>query len=79
MRNVFFYVRFLVLTATSKRMAVFWDVALSSLVDIDASFRGGHCLRHHPGDGGSKFLLNIYQTKRCNITGDSHLRLLLSL
>jgi hypothetical protein len=30
-------------------MAVFWDVAPCSLVDIDWCFRGAYCL-HHQGD-----------------------------
>jgi hypothetical protein len=41
--------RFLVLTATIK-MAVFWDVAPCSLVEIDRSFREAYCL-YHQSDG----------------------------
>jgi hypothetical protein len=33
-------VRFQVLTAASMKMAVFWDVAQCSLVEIDRRFRG---------------------------------------
>jgi hypothetical protein len=36
-------------------MAVFWDVAPCSMVDIDRSFRGAH----RPDDGGSKLLWNV--------------------
>jgi hypothetical protein len=36
-------------------MAVFWDVAPYSLIDIDQRFRGSYCLHHQGGgDGGSK-------------------------
>jgi hypothetical protein len=31
------------------KMAVFWDVAPCSLLDIDRRFRGAYCL-HHQGD-----------------------------
>jgi hypothetical protein len=37
-------VRFQVLTATSMKMAVFWDFAPCSLLDTDRSFRGTYCL-----------------------------------
>jgi hypothetical protein len=41
------------------KMAVFWDVASFSLVDIDRRFRGAYC-RHYqcdePDDEGSKLL-----------------------
>jgi hypothetical protein len=42
-------VRFQVLTAMSMKMAVFWDVAPCSLVDIVRRFRGTYCL-HHQGE-----------------------------
>jgi hypothetical protein len=42
-------VRFQVLTATSMKIAVFWDVPLKSLVESDWCFRGAYCL-HHRGD-----------------------------
>jgi hypothetical protein len=32
------------------KMAVFWDVAPRSLVDIDRRFRGAYCPRHQGGD-----------------------------
>jgi hypothetical protein len=51
--------RFQILTATSMEMAVFWDVAQCSLVDIDKRFRGAYCLHHHVvdlDDGGSKLI-----------------------
>jgi hypothetical protein len=39
-----YQVRFHVLTATSMKMAVFWDAAPCSLVDTDWRFRGAYCL-----------------------------------
>jgi hypothetical protein len=36
-------------------MAVFWDVAPCSLVDVDRYFREAYCL-YRLGDGGSKLL-----------------------
>jgi hypothetical protein len=36
-------------TKYSMKMAVFWDVALCSLVEIDLSFKGAHCF-HHQAD-----------------------------
>jgi hypothetical protein len=42
-------VRFQVLTETSIKIAVFWDVAQCSLVVIYQSFRGTYFL-HHQGD-----------------------------
>jgi hypothetical protein len=33
----------------SLKMAIFWDVAPSSLVDTDRHFRGAYCL-HHQGE-----------------------------
>jgi hypothetical protein len=41
------------------KMAVFWDVAPCSLVEIGQRFRGAYCL-HHQGDE--------YQTARRNIS-----------
>jgi hypothetical protein len=35
-------------------MAVFWDVAPSSLVHINRRFREAYCHHHHGDDGGSK-------------------------
>jgi hypothetical protein len=43
------HLRFQVLTATCMKMAVLWDVALCSLVDIDRCFRGAYCL-YYQGD-----------------------------
>jgi hypothetical protein len=51
-------VGFEVLTATSTKIAVFWNVAPCSLVDIDQHFRGAKD--------------NIYETTRCNIPEDRH-------
>jgi hypothetical protein len=42
-------VRFQVLTATSMKMTVFWDVVPYSLIEIYRRFRGAYCL-HHQGD-----------------------------
>jgi hypothetical protein len=50
-------VRFKVLTAISMKMAVFWDVALCSLVEAVSS----------------KMSVNIYQNTQHNIPEDSHL------
>jgi hypothetical protein len=54
----FAFVKFKILTAGNMKMAVFWDFAACSLVEIDRRFRGAYCL-HHKGDedeGGSKHL-----------------------
>jgi hypothetical protein len=40
-------------------MAVFWVVALCSLVEVYQRFRGPFCLHHRPDDGGSKNLWNV--------------------
>jgi hypothetical protein len=68
-------VRFQVLTAAGmKKMAVFWDVARCSLVEIFQHF-GGSCCRHHQGDkyamrkelaGTSETSVTFHQTNRCN-------------
>jgi hypothetical protein len=42
-----------VITTTGMKMAVFWDVASCSLVEVYRGFRGG-CCHHHQGD--KKFL-----------------------
>jgi hypothetical protein len=81
-RNTF--VGFEVLTAVSKKMAVFWVVAPCCLVDVYQRLRGHYCL-HHPGDEllialmmkaakTSETLVNIYQTTRRYNPEDSHLR-----
>jgi hypothetical protein len=65
-------------------MAVFWVVALCSLVRVYRSFRGACCLDHHGNDrciialmmevaSTSKTSVNFYQTTRCNNPEDSHL------
>jgi hypothetical protein len=46
--------RFQVVTATSIMMAVFWDVALCSLVDTNVLEKLN--ASHHPDDGGSMLL-----------------------
>jgi hypothetical protein len=46
-------------------MAVSWDVASNSLVQINRSFKGAYCL--HPR-------VNFYETTRLNISGDNNLR-----
>jgi hypothetical protein len=45
-------------------MAVFWDIASCTLVEIDQRFGGTYCL-HHQG--------NHHQTTWLNIPEDSHL------
>jgi hypothetical protein len=56
-------VGFEVLTAVSTKMAVAWDVAPCSLVQVHQCFRGPCCLHHQgphsPNDGGSKDLWNV--------------------
>jgi hypothetical protein len=54
-----FYVRFQVLTAASMKMAVFWVVALCSLVEVYSRFRGAYCLHHCPDYVGSKHLWKV--------------------
>jgi hypothetical protein len=55
--------RFQFLTATSMKTAVFYVVALCSLVEVYRHFRGACCLHHHvthcPDYGGSTNLWNI--------------------
>jgi hypothetical protein len=48
-KNINFIVGFEVLTAVSTKMAVFWVIALCSLVEVYQRFRGLCCL-HHQGD-----------------------------
>jgi hypothetical protein len=45
----FLNVRFQFLMAVFMKMTVFWDIALSSLVEVYLCFRGAYCL-HHQGD-----------------------------
>jgi hypothetical protein len=54
------FVRFKVLKAASKNMAVFWVVAPCSLVEIHRRFRGSWFLHrtHRPDDGGSRHIWN---------------------
>jgi hypothetical protein len=52
------------------KMAVFWDVALCSLVDTDQCFRGITMMEAITSYETS---VNIYQTTQCNIPEDSHL------
>jgi hypothetical protein len=45
-----------ILTVASIKMAVFWVVALCSLVEVCRRFTGACCFHHHddcPNDGGS--------------------------
>jgi hypothetical protein len=59
-------------------MAVFWNFASCSLVDIERRFRGAYCL-HQQGDlmmeavNSSETSANVYQTTRRKMTEDSHL------
>jgi hypothetical protein len=54
---------FQVLTASSMKMTVVWDVVPCSLVEVEQRFRGARCLHHQgdddPNDGGSKHLRNV--------------------
>jgi hypothetical protein len=52
------WVRFQVLTATSMKMSVFWDVAPCILVDTGRRFRGAYCLHHQGNDTSWGGLLN---------------------
>jgi hypothetical protein len=68
----------------SMKMAIFWIVALCSLLEVYHHFRGP-CYLHHQGDddGGnalmmeaartSEILVNFYQTTQCYNPEDSHL------
>jgi hypothetical protein len=77
-------VRFQVLTAASMKMAVFWVVASSSLVDVHRRFRGACCFHHQGDDRGialtmeaasaSETLVYFYQTTRRKNPEDSHLQ-----
>jgi hypothetical protein len=54
--NFIILLRFQVLMVESMKMTAFWNMALSSLVEVDQLFRGAYCLHHqrdHPDDGGS--------------------------
>jgi hypothetical protein len=59
------------------KMAVFWDIAPYSLVDIGRHFRGTYCL-HHKGDR-PETSVSIYKTTRRNIPEDSHLETIFGL
>jgi hypothetical protein len=50
-------VKFQVLTATNMKMAVSWDVAPCSLIDIDRRFRGVYCRLHND----DKYYWNVGQ------------------
>jgi hypothetical protein len=74
-------VSFQVLTATSLKMAVFWDVARYCVVNNDrcseeriASIIRTMIALLMEAVGSSETSVNIYQTTRYNIPGDSHLR-----
>jgi hypothetical protein len=70
------WVGFEVLTAVSTKMAVFWVVALCSLVEVYKSF-GGLCCPHHQvmmeAAKTSETLVNFYQTTWRYNAEDSHL------
>jgi hypothetical protein len=59
-RTYSYFVKCQVLTATSVKMAVLWDVAPCSLVDINRRFTWAQAMSH-PDDGGSKNLWNVLQ------------------
>jgi hypothetical protein len=61
-------------------MAVFWDVAPCSLVEVYRRFRGAYCLHLQVVitlmmEAASTFetSINFYQTTRCNIPEDGNL------
>jgi hypothetical protein len=62
-------VRFEVLMMMSMQMAVFWSVALCSVVDIDRLIT-----LMMEAVSSSEMLVNIYQATWCNIPEDSHLK-----
>jgi hypothetical protein len=64
--------------ATSMNMAVFWDDAPRSLVDIDRRFRGAVKLIALMMEAAKSYetSLDIHQTTRCNIPEGSHILLL---
>jgi hypothetical protein len=68
--------RYQVLTATSMKMAVFWDVSLCSLVYIDRRFRGAYChivALMMEAVSSSETSVSMYQTRR-NIPEDNRLQ-----
>jgi hypothetical protein len=52
-------------------MAVVWDVAPCSLVEVDRRFRDDYCLRHQ----GDKTSVNFYETTGRNIPEDNDLHI----
>jgi hypothetical protein len=68
--------------AASTKMAVFWDIAPRSLVEVYRRFRDACCLHLTKPDliylmmeaaSTSEMSVNFYQTTRRNIPEDSHL------
>jgi hypothetical protein len=57
---------FEVLTAVSTKMAVFWVVAPSSLVEVYQRFRGPCCL-HHQGDEAQKTAVFVITLFLCEV------------
>jgi hypothetical protein len=68
------------------KIALFWDVAPCSVVEIDRRFRDAYCLYHHrhvdpstikammmEAESTSETSVSFYQTTRLNIPEDSHL------
>jgi hypothetical protein len=49
-------VRFQVLTATSMKFRVFWNILPCSQIDFDRRFRVAYGLHHRPDDGGRTHL-----------------------
>jgi hypothetical protein len=64
--NTCMSVRFQVLTAASKKMAVFWVVVPCSLVEVYRRFRGACCL-HRQGDEGSTSQKTAIFSCRCAV------------
>jgi hypothetical protein len=63
--------RFHVLTAATVWMALFWDVALCSLVETDRLFRCAYCIQHEgvmmETVSNSELCVDFYQSARGNI------------
>jgi hypothetical protein len=65
-------------TSCNSKMAVFWDVTPSSLVEVFRRFRGACCHQHENDTetvSTSETSVNFYQTTRRNIPEDSHLQM----
>jgi hypothetical protein len=71
LNELYYVMRFQILTAMNMKVAVIWNDAPFSLIDIDQRFRAAYCLHHQVA---SETSVSIHQTTRRNIPDDSHLR-----